>query len=78
MLGEAECLTENKDVIDYTKELFQHTLLYFPWTFISCGVKKKKKARKFSDFSNWQMDLSFLSLNLNWLATASSDKIWQK
>ena len=43
MLGEAECLTENKDVIDYTKELFQHTLLYFPWTFIPCGVKKKKK-----------------------------------
>lgn len=42
MLGEAECLTENKDVIDYTKELFQHTLLYFPRTFISCGVKKKK------------------------------------
>ena len=45
MLGEAECLTENKDVIDYTKELFQHTLLYFPWTFIPCGVKKKKSQK---------------------------------
>ena len=48
MLGEAECLTENKDVIDYTKELFQHILLYFPWTFIPCGVKNKqtKKSQK--------------------------------
>ena len=46
MLGKAECPTKNKYVIDYSKELFQYALLYFPWTCVPCGGGLRNKTQK--------------------------------